>query len=113
MIGFPGEDRADAEETLGFLRECAGAIDVLVIGAFALTPGAPVALTPEKWGVVVHDDGTWSADRGMTTAEANAFVRRVEGEVAVGTLKIGTLGLNAPGFNVRMQHFLRSNHEAV
>lgn len=82
MCGFPSETREDFHETMAFLMENDSHIDRVMSSVFEFEEQAPVGKYPEKWGVVVHGDGTISTKTGMGRDEVqgvheNAFDRYI------------------------------------
>lgn len=51
LLGFPGEERREAEETLGFILENRKFIDMMACGPFILTRNSPVHRNPEKFNI--------------------------------------------------------------
>lgn len=51
---YPGESRADLDETLGWIREHAAMIDDLAPSSFYLTADSPVGRKPERHGIVLR-----------------------------------------------------------
>lgn len=56
FLGFPGETRAEAEETLGFLLAHREHIDMVAGGPFALLRNSAVAKAPDGFGIEVVED---------------------------------------------------------
>jgi radical SAM superfamily enzyme YgiQ (UPF0313 family) len=84
MFGFPGETRAEAQDTVDFLVEHSDEISFAMSGVFQMIPGTPVAHAPSMWGVSVNDDGDWRASDGMTRDEAENFYEHFRGRVKMG-----------------------------
>ena len=80
LFGFPGESAEDAEETFGFLREHRAWISLVAVASLDVLPGAPLGRDPERWGMQVADDGTWTAAEGVELETAKTLVTRLQSE---------------------------------
>ena len=69
MCGFPSETREDFYETIAFLMENDPHIDRVMSSVFEFEKHAPVGKYPEKWGIVVHGNGTITTGTGMAREE--------------------------------------------
>ena len=78
MLGFPGETREEADETLAFLRDHAEAIDSIGLQGFVPSPDAAVGRDPERWGLRLGPDGAYQVDNGLSQDETKRLVRLVE-----------------------------------
>lgn len=56
FFGFPGETMAEAQETVNFIYAHQDAIHSASPGAFLLERYSPVACSPKKYGVTIHED---------------------------------------------------------
>ena len=90
MFGFPGETKAEAQETVDYLVAHRHAIEgICSVAAFGLEPDSLIGEHPEKWGGVVDESGnvTWSAG-SITGAEAEAFVSAFVTKIEFGSVKV-------------------------
>ncbi|WP_447002322.1 B12-binding domain-containing radical SAM protein [Saccharothrix isguenensis] len=81
LIGFPGEEESDIDETIRFLDRNAANIHSVRINPFYLPPETPIARDPGAFGIELagFDSGWWkyrNADGGEP--DADAVVRRVK-----------------------------------
>jgi radical SAM superfamily enzyme YgiQ (UPF0313 family) len=70
ICGFPGETSEEWRETVDFLMENRFHIDRVMSGTFKFSKHAPVAQTPEKWGLTIKNNGSITMKRGMTPKQA-------------------------------------------
>ena len=82
VVGFPGETKDEADETLEFLQAHAGVVHNLLLNVFGLEPTSPIGRRPRDWGVEVREDGSWSAP-GLTPSEAAAYLRLLQSRIAL------------------------------
>jgi hypothetical protein len=82
MLNFPSETAAEAEETVLFLLEHRQHISMVNLADFSPVIGSPVMDDPDRFGIVVRDDGdytptiTWEDRQGKAaTAEAQLVAR--------------------------------------
>jgi hypothetical protein len=75
MVGFPGETREEAQQTVDFLEQKQKYIDLIVeFGSFELSAQSPIGRDPSRWGVTVFDDGSWTPPAGaLHKKEADDF----------------------------------------
>ena len=71
MCGFPTETRKDFSETMDFLMENDPHIDRVMTSVFEFERQASVGKDPEKWGIVVQEDGTIFTRTGMSREEVH------------------------------------------
>jgi hypothetical protein len=81
LVGFPGEEESDIDQTVGFLEQNAAAIHSVRINPFYLPPDTPIARAPEEFGIRLteFDSGWWRYEGrdGEAPDEADV-VRRIE-----------------------------------
>lgn len=73
ILGFPGETREEALETVRFLERNRDAVDIASLSSFILQPGTPVGRDPGAFGVTPLQGGRWRAEAGMQPGEVDAF----------------------------------------
>jgi len=116
LIGFPGEQDADIEQTLGFLERNAAAIHSVRINPFYLPPDTPIAREPEAYGIRLSrfDRGWWQfVHEDGTAPDEDEVVRRVERvSAACVELGIGFAGAD-PFFLLDMISRCGSRSEAI
>jgi len=100
MIGFPGETAAEAENTLRFVHKMTQVAKLEYgnpyctnsVGTFSLDRYAPVARSPEKWGVHIlppplEDDLSfdyrYGVDEGLSPEEAGDLLQRYSGHTEI------------------------------
>jgi hypothetical protein len=54
--GFPSETSAEAEETYRFIRDHRHVLTRADVGSFRLLKGAPIAESPERYGITLEDE---------------------------------------------------------
>jgi len=110
LIGFPGETRSEADDTVAFLQEHAEAIDAIGLQAFVFSPDAPVGREPRRWGVKPRQDGSYEVEEGLTQDEAARLVLVISRRQRLGeppmTSRRARLLQSAAGFAVGRQVFL-------
>ncbi len=79
IVGFPGETRAEHQETLDFITRNKDNIDRVVnLGTTLRSPGAEIYADPDKFGIKLDDRGTWYTDDGNTVEERNRRLDEVQ-----------------------------------
>jgi radical SAM superfamily enzyme YgiQ (UPF0313 family) len=115
MFGFPGETLKEAEQTIEFLKNHANYINEIICDIFYLSPYAPVKINPEKWGVKIKENGSYSVESGMSCEDSKKFYRKFNQMLPMNIMKISTDELKylCQGHNRRMLHFLTASHELI
>ena len=107
VIGFPGERREEADETVGFLRANASAIHNLLLNIFRLDPASPIGRDPSAWGLERSGDGMWTSHEGMALDEARDYLSRLQSMIALdATSFLAGLQSAAWGNEGRMLRFI-------
>jgi hypothetical protein len=82
MLSFPSETAAEAEETVRFLLEYQRHISMVNLADFSPVIGSPVMKDPDRFGIIVRDDGdytptiSWEDRQGKdVVAEAQIVAR--------------------------------------
>ena len=79
IVGFPGETRAEHQETLDFITRNREYIQRVVnLGTCLRSPGAEVYADPDKFGIKLDDRGTWYTEDGNTVEERNRRLDEVQ-----------------------------------
>jgi hypothetical protein len=81
LIGFPGEQESDVDETIAFVERNADVIHSVRINPFYLPPDTPIARDPGAFGIELTGfDAGWWTYRGAdgSAPDADAVVRRVK-----------------------------------
>ena len=99
VVGFPGETDADAEETLGFIRE--GPFTYLHVFPYSDRPGTAASAMPGK----VH--GRRIRERARAVREAGATLARRFRAAQVGTVRPGLTLAQSGGTVVLTDNYLR------
>jgi radical SAM superfamily enzyme YgiQ (UPF0313 family) len=112
FVGFPGETREEAQETVDFLERNRDGVAAMGTAPFVVSPMSPLHQHPEKWGVT-HDatTGAYTVMSGLSQEEALAFVQdfmlKQSFEPQRWTSGVSCL---VPGLQSRMLHFLCAAH---
>ncbi|MDX3537877.1 radical SAM protein [Streptomyces sp. MB09-01] len=81
LVGFPGEQDSDIDETRRFLEQNANVIHSVRINPFYLPPETPIARTPAQFGIELTEfaSGWWKyRHRDGSEPDEEAVVERVE-----------------------------------
>ncbi|NQS99551.1 MAG: radical SAM protein, partial [Candidatus Omnitrophica bacterium] len=115
IFGFPGETRPEAQQTVEFLKKHAQYIDEIIFQCFALESNSPIGKNPEKWGVSISSDGSFSTKTGMNRQEARNFGQEFQIKYRLNSIKV-----TADKFRYlpecqlrRMLHFLNSSYNLL
>jgi hypothetical protein len=114
FVGFPGETREEAEETVDFLERNHDAVARMGMGAFTIDVLSPVHQHPEKWGVTYDETGAYSVESGLSHDEAEAFIQTFLQQHSFEPRR-WTSGVSclAPGLHSRMLQFLCASFGAL
>lgn len=87
MVGFPGEEWPDVQQTVGFLIDNRTLIDSIVVSQFESRPNCPLALDPERYHVTrlevdVLGGYNYEVDRGLSREEAQKAFFHLQAELA-------------------------------
>lgn len=78
IVGFPGETKADFQQTLDFITENRKYIkQVTNVSSFVLMPGSDLGVYPHRFGVKFLDPldpGKWTDENGLVQTERNKRV---------------------------------------
>lgn len=77
VVGFPGETIEEFRQTIDFVKAHKKVIMRLSASQFKLSPNSGIAMTPEKWGLIVNKDGRYESVNGMGFKEAARQAGRV------------------------------------
>jgi len=112
LFGFPGETREEAQMTVDFLKNHEDYIDVIIPGTFLLVPCAFVIKNPEKWGVDIKEDGSFSTKSGMSRKELNVFFSKFSDRIKINGIRTASNKLKyyLPGFNHTLLFFLNFSY---
>ncbi|MCX5888275.1 MAG: radical SAM protein [Deltaproteobacteria bacterium] len=115
ILGFPGETSKEAEQTIEFLKKHADCINEVMYDKFSLSPYSSVGINPEKFGVIIKENGNYSVKSGMCYKDIKAFYDKYLGmlDMNIINIRIDELKYILPGNNRRMLHFLTASHELI
>jgi len=115
FFGFPGETEAEAQQTIEFLKKHADYIEDILSQSFVLNLNSPIRKNPEKWGIDIKEDGTYSFRTGMIPAETEAFFSKFHAELVINSIRVSSDKLKhlLPTNNRRMLRFLSSSQELL
>lgn len=115
MFGFPGEGKDDAQMTMGFLEECAEHIDGVSASVFNIDTYSPIGRDPERWGVVIEENGRYTVQHGMPHEDAMISHRRFSVLLDLGLKRFTADRVRyvMPGHARRTLRFLCASHEML
>ena len=87
FFGFPGETRQEANQTVKFINKYAQYIDALQYTYFRFNVFSLISKKPERWGVRLNQDGSFSTRTGMTPRDAKVFHDRFHKKFIDETIK--------------------------
>jgi radical SAM superfamily enzyme YgiQ (UPF0313 family) len=90
MIGFPGETKNDANETVEFIDENRKWISRLGISRFKFGNNTPIALDPERWGIKFDSRNNYiPPGDGMNHEEIDRFFNKLAKRYEIDFMGIG------------------------
>ncbi len=100
MWGFPGETDERRQESLDFIEDHKAYIQLILSSHFYLKELAPIGQNPERWGVVVEEDGRWKMKNGSLTSNKAAILgEKINQEILLGQ----TSGMYSQIFGIHLQ----------
>ncbi|MFC1806894.1 B12-binding domain-containing radical SAM protein [Candidatus Omnitrophota bacterium] len=113
FFGFPGETKKEAQQTVKFLKENADSIEDILYNIFYLNLNSPIGKNPEKWGINIKNENSFSAKSGMSCNESRTFLTRFKAECEANSIKIASNKLiyALHGHKRRMLRFLNSSYQ--
>jgi radical SAM superfamily enzyme YgiQ (UPF0313 family) len=76
MLGFPGEGRKEAMETVTFLNRHRNYIDLINLSKFSVAEGSAIESNPSRWGVVIDKYG-YHVEKGLQPHEVEELVNEM------------------------------------
>ncbi len=112
FFGSPSETKKEAQQTIKFLQNHANYIEDIMFDLFNFDRYSPIGKNPEKWGVDIKKDGSYSTKSGMSREEVDAFFSKFVREFKINSIKITSDKLKylLPWHNRGMLHFLNSSY---
>lgn len=86
IVGFPGEEDGDFEQTYSFIKELSPYIHGVSISEMFIVPNTPVYDSPEVYGVdraSIERGFDWSTEDKRNTADVRKHRKKLLGELAV------------------------------
>jgi hypothetical protein len=67
--GFPGETQVERQDSIDFIHRHQSAIDIILSGKFFIPRLSPMGKDPDRWGVILDENGDWKMKTGDYNSE--------------------------------------------